>query len=269
MKDFRKTWRKTNTACRIGTTSYIIPDDILPNLNYLSDIVEDVELVLFESDAFSNLPQPGDVAEMGRILEDAQMTVTVHLPLDAYPGAASEAERKRSAEKWLRVMDRMEPLLPFGWVVHLNDPPAGSPSDNPGKWDHWRAQCAKTIDALAARTDTRRLCVETLSYDFSHVYPLVREKGCSVCMDIGPLLLTGRDVGADLAAWLGRTRIIHLHGVNDSGRDHVDIGHMDAGVLHRILSALRADPDTPRVLTLEIFSQQDLKTSLNVLENAL
>ncbi len=269
MKHFRKTWRKTNTACRIGTTSYIIPNDILPNLRYLKDIVEDVELVLFESDEFSNLPEAADVREMGRILEDAQMTVTVHLPLDVYPGAEAEAERKRSAEKWLRVMDRMEPLTPFGWVVHLNDPPAGCPADNVRKWEHWTAQCAKTIDELADRADPERLCVETLSYDFSNVFPLVREKHCSVCMDIGHLLLTGRNVDADLAEWIGHTRIIHLHGVDGAGRDHVDIGHMDGGVLHRILSALQADRATPRVLTLEIFSQKDLKTSLDVLENAL
>ena len=42
---------------RIGTTSYIIPADILPNVEYLAPQVDDVELVLFETDEYgSNLP---------------------------------------------------------------------------------------------------------------------------------------------------------------------------------------------------------------------
>ena len=35
---------------RLGTTSYIIPADILPNVIYLSDQVQDIELILFEVD---------------------------------------------------------------------------------------------------------------------------------------------------------------------------------------------------------------------------
>ena len=39
---------------RLGTTSYIIPADILPNVRYLADKVDDIELVLFEADDYSN-----------------------------------------------------------------------------------------------------------------------------------------------------------------------------------------------------------------------
>ena len=42
---------------RFGTTSYIIPADILSNVRYLAGKVRDVELVLFEIDGGpSNLP---------------------------------------------------------------------------------------------------------------------------------------------------------------------------------------------------------------------
>jgi hypothetical protein len=45
---------------RLGTSSYIIPDEILPNIQYLKDLVDDVEIVLFESDEYSNIPpSPG------------------------------------------------------------------------------------------------------------------------------------------------------------------------------------------------------------------
>jgi hypothetical protein len=35
---------------RIGTTSYIIPAGIVPNVAYLAPQVDDVELVMFETD---------------------------------------------------------------------------------------------------------------------------------------------------------------------------------------------------------------------------
>jgi hypothetical protein len=47
---------KSRFPFRIGTTSYIIPDDIEPNILYLSDVVDDIEIVLFESDEYSNIP---------------------------------------------------------------------------------------------------------------------------------------------------------------------------------------------------------------------
>ena len=263
MNNFRDTWRKKGMPCRIGTTSYIIPADILPNLAFLKDVVEDVELVLFESDEYSNLPTRSDVREMGVIAESAGLSFTVHLPLDAWPGSADESVRTNSVDKWLRVMDLMAPLSPFGWVVHLNDPPAA------GSWDQWLMQCDRTIDALIDQTDPELLCVETLSYDFERVYPLVVEKGCSVCMDIGHLLLTNRDVPADLAAWFGRTRIIHLHGVNAQGRDHVGLGHMDPVLLTHLVAMLKDPGHFPRVLTLEVFSLDDLQSSLSVLESVI
>ncbi|MFO8112639.1 MAG: cobamide remodeling phosphodiesterase CbiR [Desulfosalsimonadaceae bacterium] len=283
MKNCKSIWQNAGMNCRIGTTSYIIPADILPNLNFLKEIVEDVELVLFESDEFSNLPTKADVREMGRIADGAGLTFTVHLPLDAYPGAENENVRKQSADKWHRVMDLMEVLKPFGWVVHLNDPPGqvpyefgstafpgeagGAPGNLASKnppWDNWLHQCGKTLDELISRTKPETLCIETLSYDFGRVFPLVVEKDCAVCMDIGHLVMTGRDIPACMDAWLDQTRIIHLHGVQSDGRDHVDLRHFDTRLLNSIVNTLKRCNHKSRVLTLEIFSMEDLEHSLSI-----
>ena len=45
----------------LGTTSYIIPADLLSNVNFLGDKVADVELILFESDEITNLPDASTV----------------------------------------------------------------------------------------------------------------------------------------------------------------------------------------------------------------
>ena len=41
---------------RLGTTSYLLPDDLLTNAEFLGPLVDDAELVLFESEGVLNLP---------------------------------------------------------------------------------------------------------------------------------------------------------------------------------------------------------------------
>src|ERR1041384_2488489 len=56
----------------LGTTSYIIPDDILPNARYLAGQVRDIELILFEvDDGPNNLPSPEVIDQLAPILSDA------------------------------------------------------------------------------------------------------------------------------------------------------------------------------------------------------
>ena len=95
---------------RLGATSYIIPDDIVPNVRFLADKVDDIELVLFESDELANIPSSDVVAELDSLARDNDLTYTIHLPLDIHTGHAEEPERRKSVEKCLRIIDRMAPL---------------------------------------------------------------------------------------------------------------------------------------------------------------
>jgi tetraacyldisaccharide-1-P 4'-kinase len=68
---------------RVGTTSYILPDDILPNVEYLAPRVDDVELVLFETDEHGgNLPDGALRDRLSALAAAHALTYTVHLPLD-------------------------------------------------------------------------------------------------------------------------------------------------------------------------------------------
>ena len=105
---------------RLGTTSYIIPADIIPNVKFLADKVDDIELVLFESDEMANIPSAEVVDELDVLAKENQLTYTVHLPLDIHTGHAVESERIRSVEKCLRIIERMAPLNPAAYVLHLD-----------------------------------------------------------------------------------------------------------------------------------------------------
>jgi hypothetical protein len=53
---------------RLGATSYVIPDNLAPNVRYLAGQATDVELVLIDlEDGTSNLPSTAEVDELGAL----------------------------------------------------------------------------------------------------------------------------------------------------------------------------------------------------------
>lgn len=255
---------KRRFGFRLGTTSYIIPDDILPNVRWLAPRIDDVELVLFESDAFSNLPSPEAVRELSDIAEEHALSYTVHFPLDVAFGHPDAEARRQSLDGCLRLADRMEPLSPFAYVVHFTgDRRSQTPADDMRRWldGHRHA-----LERLAGRVGARRLCAETLEYPFDLVLPVVEELDLAVCLDIGHLMLMGRDVAAHFERLSGRTRIVHAHGIID-GQDHKSLAACDAGVLSRLISGLAQRSGDPAVLTMEIFSERDFHDSMRVMHD--
>lgn len=250
--------RLRNLPFRLGTTSYIWPDDILPNVRQLALLVDDVELVLFETDEYgSNLPDPATIAELGRIAADHDLTYTVHLPLDlrlADPGAGLHP----SLDKARRVIERTLPLNPFAYVLHL-DGKAIMGAPDAETLAGWQAQAAASLEQVAAWAGgARRLCVENLeNYDPASLRDVLDRVPASRCIDVGHLWLLGQDPLAHLREWQERARVIHLHGV--VSRDHQSLaaappGKLDPVVAH-FLAHLRG------VVTLEVFGLEDFESS--------
>lgn len=250
---------------RLGTTSYILPADILPNVEFLAPLVDDVELVFFESDEISNLPSAETVQALRSLADDQRLSYTVHLPMDAHLGAPDESRRRAAVGKCLRVIERTAPLTPFAWIVHFHHDnyKTGIPAHTVPMWrDALRRSMHELLDH---GLPSRGFCVETLSYPFELAADLVEEFDLSICLDIGHLVLYGFDVATAIRNYWPRTRVIHLHGVQ-AGKDHRDISHLDPALLHMLLSAAHSDPQTERVLTLEVFNEPDLRASLQQFE---
>jgi len=254
---------------RLGTTSYIIPDDILPNLDHLAGRVDDVELVLFESDEFSNMPTPDDVDTMARVGREANLSFTVHLPLDTRLGSDDEGDRVASVGKCRRVMERMAPLAPFAWILHLHGDRRGTtPTDDMPRWLRQNARSLEEL--LSDGVASRRVCVETLDYDFGLLTDLVERFDTSVCLDLGHLLVYGRDIPAHLERWGDRARVYHLHGVRPDGTDHAHLAQFPPDMLRRLATMLaeRADRDAT-VVTLEVFGEDDFERSIETVREVL
>lgn len=253
---------KNRFPFRLGTTSYIIPAELLPNVMFLADKVDDIELVLFESDEFTNLPDTATVQMLKETAKRSDLTYTIHLPLDTWMGHEEASVRERSVDKCLRVIECTAPLLPFAYVLHFHGDQRGEiPSPDLERWiDGHR----RSVERLLQDVNSQDLCVETLDYPYTVIENIISDYNLSVCLDIGHLLMCGYAAEDYLDRYLTRTRVLHLHGIED-GHDHRSLSFFPAGLLTTIMDRLDNVADNPRVLTMEIFDEKAFNQSLDIL----
>ncbi len=249
---------------RLGTTSYIIPDDILPNARYLADKVSDIELILFEVDEGpNNLPSPEVINELSQIAIQHNLTYTVHLPLDLRLGEDG-SEHDQSLVKAKRVMDCTRGLDPWAYVLHLDGKSVRTSTDIEAI-QRWQNQSVRALEIVAeCAGSANKLAVENLeTYPLDFIQPVLDRIPVSRCVDIGHLWLDGHDPLPYLKAALPYTRVIHIHGISE--RDHRSLAFMPQEKVRAVWSEL-IHSKYEGVLTLEIFSEEDFVSSLEVIE---
>lgn len=250
---------------RLGTTSYILHDDILPNVRFLKDKVDNIELLLFETDEDSNYPSAATVKELNDIGAEYDLTYTVHLPIYIQLGTRDENRRRKNVETILRAIDATRALNPPAWELHLE--PDEYNYDRPvHDWPAWQDACIRSLEELkAGGADPARIGVETLEYDFTKIEPVLDTTGFGICLDIGHIWLRGFDETFYLSEYLPRAISFHVHGF-DEERDHKGLQHCDPARLDRFLSAVSALPDAAqRVVTIEVFSENEFQLSMETL----
>lgn len=249
------------TSFRLGSTSYVWPADILPNVRKLGPLVDDVELVLFEVDAHSNLPDAATVDELNRLAQRYHLTYTVHLPLDL------SLAHTPSLEKAEKVISCAHALSPWAYVLHL-DGRLVENSPGPDRLAGWASDACRALEAVATMIgDASQVCVENLeNYPPELLLPVLEEVPASLCVDVGHLWLRDRDPVCFLDEHLGRTRVIHLHGIGD--RDHQSLLHQGMEDVAPVLELL-VRREYRGVLTLEVFSQEDFFPSRQLVAEAV
>jgi sugar phosphate isomerase/epimerase len=253
-----------NFPFRLGTSSYIIPADILPNAHYLAGKVRDIELILFEvDDGPNNLPSADVIEELIQIASQSDLTYTVHLPLDLKLGEDG-SEQDQSLVKARRVIDCTRGLDPWAYVLHLDGKSVRTSTDAE-QIRHWQDQSVRALEIVSAWAGgAEKLAVENLeTYPLDFIQPILDRTPVSRCVDIGHLWLDGHDPIPYLQAALTRTRVIHIHGIAE--RDHRSLAFMPREKVQAVWDELlRANYQG--VLTLEIFSEEDFSSSLRMIE---
>jgi sugar phosphate isomerase/epimerase len=246
------------TPFRVGSTSYVYPDDILPNVERLTEQgdVDDIELILFEvDDGPNNLPDEKTIQQLIDLAAAHWLTYTVHLPLDLQLGADGAAQHV-SLVKAERVIKITQPLLPLAYVFHLD----GAGIAEPG----WVDRALRALDIVIGWVQQpEMLAVENLeSWEPAYLDPVLAARPISRTTDIGHFWKQARDPLIVLDEWLPRTRVIHIHGLGE--RDHKSLALMPPETLDPVVAKLLA-ADYRGVVTLEVFETSDFFSSRKAL----
>lgn len=246
---------------RLGTTSYIYPAPILPNVLRLAPFLDEIELVLFESSGEDNLPDQEQIDHLKALSIDRRIHFNIHLPIDIYLGDQRREVRLEGIRIVKKFIERTIPLSPSLYTLHfsLKDEKNQDASD----LALWKSHITESAgDILKCGIEPSRISIETLGYPYEWVEDIVKTFGFSICLDLGHLLLKGFDLKGYLDKYLAETSIIHLHGLRN-GIDHLGIDKLNGETLDLIVSYLQCFQG---ILSIEVFAFDDLKNSLQVLE---
>ena len=253
-----------NLPYHLGTTSYIIPADILPNVRYLADKVDDVELVLFEvDDGQNNLPSRETIHELNGVAASHGLTFTVHLPLDLRLGDGGD-ESHLSLIKARKVIDCTRDLNPFAYVLHLDGKEIKN-GGTPTQVEQWRDSSVRALEIIGEYVGgAEKLAVENLErYPFDLSSPVFNRVAVSRCVDVGHLWLDGHDPLPYLRQALPRTKVIHIHGIAE--RDHKSLAHVPPEKLNPVIDLLHQE-NFSGVMTIEVFGEEDFESSMQTLQ---
>ena len=176
------------------------------------------------------------------------------MPTDIALASTNEIERRESMAVCKRAFERLLPLNPFAWVVHLSD------LDTPHGHQNGSLESAqRSIDELCTLVSPTTIAIETLTDDLSYQEEIIKSSGLSVCLDVGHLALGGYDLDRVWEKWHDHILVVHMHGI-DKGKDHKDLRFLTNKTIDSILTR------TPhnRVTTIEVFGEEKLVESLKV-----
>ena len=272
-----RTWQ---LPFRVGTTSYIVADDLVANAAFLAPHVQDMQLVLFDLPGGpSNLPDAATVARLAAIGAEADLSYTVHLiddlgGWDGAPESGAEIAQHPSLLSAATVIDRTRALAPRAWVGHLDGRGVRAQDFPAAAVAAWQAQVMPTVvQASVLAGGAAQLAIENLeSYPPEFVTPVVTAAQTSRCVDAGHLWLDDHDPLPPLLAAWSRLRVVHLHGVSadrtERHRDHRSLALTPPAQLDRVVQVLLAR-QYAGVLTLEVFGEADFWVSLHALEASI
>jgi sugar phosphate isomerase/epimerase len=224
-----------------------------PNVRFLKDGFDDIELLIFEWDeAHTPAPSPLELEELARVAPTNHITYSAHLPLDL---GLCLPDNRAGLERASNVIEHLKPLDPDCYIIHLDT------GDEPFNGSKGIKQGLKALEILCKQVNAPDLiCVENLEHQgMDFIDQLLSNSAASLCLDIGHLWKAGQDPISWLDRWFDRMAVIHLHGIGK--RDHESLANLKPGFLGRVLKELAGAYSG--VLTIEVFNEVDLRVSLD------
>lgn len=246
---------------RLGTTSFIYPDDYAENVRRLAPFLDEIEILLFESLYDGGLPDKKEISALYRLKELHQIAYNIHLPTDISIADTQKRKQVNAIDIIKNIFDRVDLLSPETFTLHIPWDDKKLFSENKNEW----LDAAFTgINALLEYgISPRKISIENLMYPYEWFYPVVKEFDLAVTMDIGHLIVQGLDIEDMNHMFSDRISMIHFHGVDRSGNkasDHVSLTCLEDSEIRKVMEILTSYQNG---VSIEVFSFDNLQSSLD------
>jgi adenosylcobalamin phosphodiesterase len=256
---------------QIGTTSYIYPDNIIPNVRRLINLVDDIELVLFEGKDYSNLPSIDDVNTLRKISEETGISYTVHLPIDLDICSKDAEFRKFSLKRTIEIMKLTSPLNPRGYIVHLPRRNVIPERFNRGEVESeemWILRTTRSLSEIFIEFGNENIFIENLSYSIKHILPLIEEFDFKLCLDISHTLKCSDNWEEVFDKNLTKIKVIHFYGPKREGEEHTGLQNAERNFVKSAVDKIMSSGFSG-LLTLEVFGTEDFFESKRILDEEI
>ena len=253
----------------------IFGHDIIENAEILSTIVDNVEIVLFNTPTQNNYLSSREIDILVDIARRTGITYTVHLPTSLQIASSDLTQRIESVQSAIELIELCNPLNPHHFILHIPYTPPTlvfKPGDyfkqiEYAEWQKWLERASSSLIDMTANGKKYRLLLENINYSAYHLEPLFKKNRCNLCLDIGHLMLGKENVSAEIVCYHDIIKEIHLHGV----KGHVDHHRLDTVSEKRVLKWLKLlnGMEFSGLFNIEVFSSSDLRSSLNLIKRLL
>ncbi len=244
----------------LSTTSFIYPDDYIPNVNILGPYFDEIELLLFESNEIESLFSEPVVDELIWLAKNLNIGYNIHLPTDISISAQDVRLQQAAVDSYKKIIERMLPLAPSTFCLHV---PYDEDNYKKNTIEKWRDRVQSNMHRmLGGDIEASMISIETLDYPVDIIEGIITELNLSICMDVGHLILYGYDVMDVFNRYSSKISSIHLHGVENT-QDHLALDRLPQQYIHAVIEILKRFTG---ILSLEVFSYHHLNRSLRVLE---
>ena len=246
---------------KICTTSFIYPDHYIPNVKMLGPYLNEIELLLFESQGADVLPTRKVITDLCRLAEEFDLSYNVHLPTDISISDRNPARQAEAVETMIQVMGLVGPLDPSALILHV---PYNESSLDDSVVKKWQNRVYQNLKEIVSAVENKKIiAVENLNYPLKLLEDIIADLGLSICLDLGHLMIYDHDVLEVFNTYAAKTSVIHLHGV-ENGRDHITLERLSDKLMEAVLQVLNKYTG---IVSLEVFSFENLDSSLKFLEN--
>ncbi len=251
---------KVDRPFRLGTTSFIVPDHILPNLELTGPVFDEIELLVFECQPWEWVPSAEDVSRMAELGKKLNLTYNIHLPVDIRLTHENKSEQQKAADLLSRVMDRFAILNPTAYTLHLEK----QANEDTAPWTQ------RALDGMALLAQQQKnlkgLALETLNYDPMLLAPVLSAyPELGITLDMGHFFKYGFDLNPFVGTYRDRIPLIHLHGVDVTKvppQDHIGLDRLPGRNFSQVTQLLSRFNGT---VCLEVFNLDNLNRSLETL----